>query len=194
MTDDELTTDITADRTAGVPAGVTAGGPADAPDASEDVGLMLAELDRLTCGELERIYLGRLTGPNGSEEVRLPSRPQSARVARRLVRSVLCSWGLTAPCPEQGELITGELVANAVRHAGGRTIGLRLTRRPGWLRIEVRDSSRALPCLIVSSDLCALNGRGLFLVDTLTERWGVDLLPRGKAVWCEVRLRERAPG
>ncbi|WP_354642390.1 ATP-binding protein [Kitasatospora camelliae] len=153
-------------------------------------GLALAELERLTAAELERASLGRLRDP-AVDEVRLPSRPESAGLARRLVLSVLQCWELHQHL-EVGELLTGELVANAVRHAGGRTIGLKLCRRPGWLRVEVRDSSRALPCLIVASEPCHETGHGLILVDVLSDRWGADLLPRGKGVWFELRVRERA--
>ncbi|MFD9125910.1 ATP-binding protein [Kitasatospora sp. NPDC059571] len=151
----------------------------------------LAGLERLSPGELERAFFGLLRDPAAEDEVRLPSRPESARVARRLVVSVLRAWELHQQV-EAGELLAGELVANAVRHAGGRTVGLKLGRRQGWVRIEVRDSSRALPCLIVAAERGASNGHGLVLVDAVADRWGADLMPRGKAVWCELKVRERA--
>lgn len=133
--------------------------------------------------------LPQLSDPASQEEARLPSRGASAQVARRLVLTVLQGWGLHQLL-EVSELLTAELVANAVRHTGGRTIGLRLLRRPGWLRVEVRDSSRAMPCLIVAEP-GAECGNGLLLVDTLADRWGADLLPRGKGVWFELKVRER---
>ncbi|MFI9270337.1 ATP-binding protein [Kitasatospora sp. NPDC052896] len=153
----------------------------------------LAALERLSTRELEREVRPRLIDPAAQEEARLPSRRSSAPVARRLVLSVLQEWGLH-PLLEVGELLTAELVANAVRHTGGRTIGLKLSRRPGWLRVEVRDSSRALPCLIVAApgSSGAVCGHGLLLVDTLADRWGADLLPRGKGVWFELKIRERS--
>ncbi|GJF33251.1 ATP-binding protein [Kitasatospora sp. NE20-6] len=161
-------------------------------DPSAGRALALAELERLTGRELERVFFDLLRDPAAQEEVRLPSRPDSARVARRLVSAVLRAWELPQQL-EAGELLAGELVANAVRHAGGRTVGLKLTRRPGWVRIEVRDSSRALPCMIVTAERgVAENGHGLVLVDAVSDRWGADLMPRGKAVWCELRVRERA--
>ncbi len=149
----------------------------------------LAALERLSPWELERVVLPRLRDPAGTEEVRLPSRGESGPLARRLVLSVLRTWGLNNLL-EVGELLTAELVANAVRHTGGRTIGLKLLRRPGWLRIEVRDSSRSLPCLIVAEP-GAEYGNGLVVVNTLADRWGADLLPRGKGVWFELKVRER---
>jgi anti-sigma regulatory factor (Ser/Thr protein kinase) len=161
---------------------------ADAPVEQERSSL--AALERLTPWELERVVLPRLRDPAGTEEVRLPSRGESGPLARKLVLSVLRSWGLGSLL-EVVELLTAELVANAVRHTGGRTIGLRMLRRPGWLRVEVRDSSRALPCLIVAEP-GAEYGNGLVVVNTLADRWGADLLPRGKGVWFEIKIRERA--
>jgi len=124
-------------------------------------------------------------------EVRLPSRPQSAGIARRLTAAVLLrQWSLTPQLTEHAVLLVSELVGNAVRHTGARTFGLRMLRRRGWIRIEVRDPSRGLPCLMPVQEM-DLSGRGLFLVDKLSERWGVDLLPRGKTTWFEMRIADR---
>ncbi|MEV6975199.1 ATP-binding protein [Kitasatospora sp. NPDC093806] len=163
---------------------------ADASWASFQEGL--TALERLSSEELEQMYVGRLGDQAASGEVRLPSRPESGPLARRLVLSVLESWDLHQHL-EVGELLTSELVANAVRHAAGRTIGLQVVRKPGWLRVEVRDSSRALPCMILAEPL-PINerGRGLRVVDDLADRWGADLLPRGKGVWFELKVRDRA--
>lgn len=166
-------------------------GPAT-DDPSEGGVLALETLERLSPQEVERECFGRLCEQVAAEqEVFLPSRPELVGVARRVVLSVLQGWRMHQLL-EAGELLTGELMANAVRHTGGRTVGLRLTRRPGWLRVEVRDSSRALPCLIVAEPGNE-TGYGMLLISTISERWGADLLPRGKGVWFELKVRERAP-
>jgi anti-sigma regulatory factor (Ser/Thr protein kinase) len=124
-------------------------------------------------------------------EVSLPSRPESAATARRLAQVVILrQWGLTPRTTEDAVLLVSELVGNAVRHTGARVFGLRMHRRRGWIRVEVRDPSRGLPCLMPVQDL-DISGRGLFLVDKLADRWGVDLLPRGKTTWFEMRVTER---
>lgn len=87
-------------------------------------------------------------------------------------------------------LLVSELVGNAVRHTGARIFGLRMVRRRGWIRVEVRDPSRGLPCLMPVHEL-DISGRGLCLVDKLSDRWGVDLLPRGKTTWFEMRVVDR---
>ena len=159
-------------------------------DPSRSASLVLESLERLTPDELERQFFTHFCEELAAErEVFLPSRPEFVAVARRVVLSGLQSLQLHQLL-EAGELLAGELMANAVRHTGGRTAGLRLARRPGWLRIEVRDSSRALPCRIVAEPGNE-TGYGMLLIDTLAERWGADLLPRGKGVWFELRIRER---
>ncbi|WP_344392858.1 ATP-binding protein [Streptomyces vastus] len=129
-----------------------------------------------------------LFGNPTKAEVPLPSRPESAATARRLTQVVvLREWGLSPKITEDAVLLVSELVGNAVRHTGARVFGLRMRSRRGWIRIEVRDPSRGLPCLMPVRDL-DVSGRGLTLVDKLSDRWGVDLLPRGKTTWFEIRV------
>ncbi|MFR9674447.1 ATP-binding protein [Streptomyces sp. TR06-5] len=129
-----------------------------------------------------------LVGDPTQDEVRLPNRPESAATARRLAEAVLRQgWAAPAGTTEQAVLLVSELVGNAVRHTGAHTFGMRMHRRRGWFRIEVRDPSRGLPCLLPVAELDD-SGRGLWLVDRLADRWGVDLLPLGKSTWFEMRL------
>lgn len=139
----------------------------------------------------EALQALELYGNPVDAEVRLPSRPESAATARRLTQCVvLRQWSLPAQTGEYAVLLVSELVGNAVRHTGARVFGLRMVRRRGWIRIEVRDPSRGLPCLMPVAEMDT-SGRGIFLVDKLADRWGVDLLPRGKTTWFEMRIAER---
>ncbi|MDG9718831.1 ATP-binding protein [Streptomyces sp. DH24] len=132
-----------------------------------------------------------LYGNPAERDVPLPSLPESAATARRLAQVVvLRHWGLTPRLAEGVVLLVSELVGNAVRHTGARVFVLRMKRRPGWVRFEVRDPSRGLPCLMPVQEM-DISGRGLFLVDKLSDRWGVDLLPRGKTTWFEMRVADR---
>jgi anti-sigma regulatory factor (Ser/Thr protein kinase) len=132
-----------------------------------------------------------LYGNPAEGDVGLPSLPESARLARRLTQYVvLRQWGLGPQIAEHAVLLVSELVGNAVRHTGARVFTLRMHRRPGRIRIEVRDPSRGLPCLLPVREL-DISGRGLFLVDKLSDRWGADLAPRGKTTWFEMRVTDR---
>ncbi|UED83962.1 ATP-binding protein [Streptomyces profundus] len=125
-------------------------------------------------------------------ELRLPSEPASAGLARRITRHQLgVRWQLPEELTENAVLLVSELVGNAVQHAGAPSFGLRFRRRRGSVRVEVSDPSRALPVLLPVREMAVLTGRGLFLVDTLADRWGVDLLPHGKCTWFEMRAPHR---
>ena len=83
-------------------------------------------------------------------------------------------------------LVVSELVTNAVLHAGGGGIDLTVTLSDSAVRIEVVDSSPALPEPKPPTE-DNTNGRGLLLVDAVAGTWGADLDQGGKRVWAEVR-------
>jgi anti-sigma regulatory factor (Ser/Thr protein kinase) len=130
-------------------------------------------------------------GNPADAEVLLPASPEAAGTARRLVQVVvLRHWVLGPRLAEDCTLLVSELEGNAVRHTGAGRYGLRMRRRRGWIRLELRDPSRALPCLLPVQPMDE-SGRGLYLVDRMADRWGVDLLPRGKRTWFEMRVADR---
>lgn len=61
-------------------------------------------------------------------------------------------------------------------------------QRGGRVRIEVRDRGRSLPSSGRPDvpDFTATAGRGLFLVEALSARWGIRRELPGKSVWCEL--------
>lgn len=82
-----------------------------------------------------------------------------------------------------------ELAGNAVRHGRvpGRHFLVRITRGGGRLQVEVDDAAPALPVLTRAPD-DSEGGRGLRIVDALSDAWGVT--PRdggiGKTVWAVI--------
>jgi anti-sigma regulatory factor (Ser/Thr protein kinase) len=78
-------------------------------------------------------------------------------------------------------LLVSEVVTNSVLHAG-TPIRLRCGRSGGGVRIEVFDRSPQLPGLR-HYDSVATTGRGLTLVSTLADAWGVEAEAEGKTVW-----------
>ncbi len=130
-------------------------------------------------------------GSPADHEVTIPSRSDAARTVRRLTRLVVVhQWGLSPQLSEVAVLLASELVSNAVLHTGASRFGLRITRTRGRIKVELRDPSRGLPCMLPVQPT-DIGGRGLFLVDKLSDRWGADLLPIGKYVWFELRVIDR---
>ena len=79
-----------------------------------------------------------------------------------------------------------ELVTNAVLHARS-AVEVVVQADVGLLRVEVVDDDPAPPARR-SSGLDAASGRGLVLVDELSDRWGSAPRGPGKAVWFELDL------
>ncbi|MFI8185866.1 SpoIIE family protein phosphatase [Actinacidiphila glaucinigra] len=115
-----------------------------------------------------------------------PADPAVVARARTAVESQLQSWDLKH-LAFTTELITSELVTNAIRY-GGAPVGLRLIR-DDTLVCEVSDPSQTQPRLR-RARLSDEGGRGLFLVAQLSSRWGSRYTAGGKTIWAEQPLSE----
>ncbi|MET7582438.1 ATP-binding protein [Streptomyces microflavus] len=133
----------------------------------------------------------RPTGHPGYSET-LPREPESAAVARRLVRIALATWGLDELVDDAALIIT-ELVSNAADHGRLPSIRVIVSRTSeDRVRLGVVDRSKALPTMRTDSNDEQIRGRGLLIVDALTEQWGTELYPWGKQVWGEIQRRNAA--
>ncbi|WP_338701831.1 ATP-binding protein [Streptomyces sp. Q6] len=109
---------------------------------------------------------------------------------RCALRELLHHWGRPGRS-EIAELLTSELVTNALVHTD-REAELTATVGPRGLRVEVRDYAGHRPELRVPNaddGTHGTSGRGLILVQSLADAWGV-LAPggasAGKVVWFEL--------
>ena len=80
------------------------------------------------------------------------------------------------------ELCVSELVANAVLHAN-TACEVTLDVGPIAVRLDVRDYAPSRLPQQRDYERTAVTGRGLHLIDTLTEDWGVDVDSDSKSVW-----------
>jgi len=118
--------------------------------------------------------------------IALPGIPESAPTARRRVRAALGLHGL-GEYADDAEIITSELVTNAVRHAcgnGNRTIGITLNHAgsPAMVTIAVSDSSPHGP-VKRDTPTSGEQGRGLQIVEALSAHWGWRREDDGKTVF-----------
>ncbi|MFF1714631.1 ATP-binding protein [Streptomyces sp. NPDC058268] len=112
--------------------------------------------------------------------------PESVSRGRTLVSTVLGKWGMGEELADVGEVIVSELLTNVVNHTSTDRTTLAIHRSgPSRVRIEVADSSSAIPCIGASGG-SAECGRGLVLVDALSSHWGYVKHPWGKVIWAEL--------
>jgi anti-sigma regulatory factor (Ser/Thr protein kinase) len=127
-----------------------------------------------------------------SARIALPRSPASVGAARRFIAARTTAWSFPEPVGSQLVLIGSELVTNAVLHARSE-LTLTLELRDGRIRISVRDRSKAPPTLRhYQPD--ALTGRGLGVVATLSDSWGISTAADGKVVWAEVAASGNGAG
>ncbi|MBB6473787.1 ATP-binding protein [Sphaerisporangium rubeum] len=111
----------------------------------------------------------------------MPSAPQQAR---DMALSAVLAWSLPVD-PDELALVTGELVANAVTHAG-TMLGVRIRTRDGAaVRVEVTDRDDRPPTLFAPGGSDESHW-GLVVVAAIASRWGYERLTTGKVVWAEV--------
>jgi anti-sigma regulatory factor (Ser/Thr protein kinase) len=121
-------------------------------------------------------------------ELFLDPTPPAAGSARRAVHSAAIFGDAAEP---DALLLISELVTNSIVHAGhsgGDAIRVRAASQGSTTRVEVCDRARSGSRPAVREDPPPLDtgGRGLLLVDALSDRWGMDTCERGTCVWFEL--------
>jgi anti-sigma regulatory factor (Ser/Thr protein kinase) len=122
-----------------------------------------------------------------SEEV-LRARPDAIGEARKYVRDRLADI-LETPQLYDAELLTSELVTNAVRHpiAGeDALIRIGIEVDPRTVRVSVVDAGEGFDVSkVASKPPDNERGWGLVLIEAVADRWGIDASPP-HSVWFEI--------
>jgi serine phosphatase RsbU (regulator of sigma subunit)/anti-sigma regulatory factor (Ser/Thr protein kinase) len=123
--------------------------------------------------------------------------PAAVAAARRFVRETLKTWELPGgdELAADAELLTSELVTNAVIHAG---TPVQVTCRAANSEVEVsvldKQPARTITgCPDRAGPADQVMGRGLLLAAALSSMWGVTHGPAAKAVWFRLRPAGAAP-
>ena len=117
----------------------------------------------------------------------LAPQPESAAAARRMLDPL--GEHLRDDVVETAKLLVTEVVANSVVH-GERTgpIRVQVDAELETLRVLVTDQGSAFEPAVALPTSGSSAGWGLFLVDTLSDRWGVRPSDRDVTVWFELDL------
>jgi hypothetical protein len=103
------------------------------------------------------------------------------RECRRFVANTLDEWG----CLDDGSvvLLTDELFVNS-EQAGSSFLDVKVIVDHDTVRVEVRDDAPGVPTLLDVGP-SATSGRGLRVVDRLSDSWGFEPTGTGKVTWFE---------
>jgi anti-sigma regulatory factor (Ser/Thr protein kinase) len=117
----------------------------------------------------------------------------SIRAARRFVLDAVAS--ASPDVRDAISVMVSELAMNAVQYAG-TDFGVSMELTEDSLRVEVTDSGGGTPAAAPRPAASSLHGRGLFLVDRLSDEWGVSPSRDGPqtSVWFRVAMRGAQAG
>jgi anti-sigma regulatory factor (Ser/Thr protein kinase) len=101
---------------------------------------------------------------------------------RRFVRQEL-GCALDAPALDAAVLVAHELVTNALRH-GSEPIALDMAVDAREVAVAVTDHGGGDPHVVEPYDG---GGRGLAIIDAITDEWGVEPHDGAKKVWAHLR-------
>jgi PAS domain S-box-containing protein len=142
----------------------------DADGHNDDVTLLLAQFP---------------AAPLATATAELPATAPTVAEGRSFVVKTLTSWDC-AHRADDARLLVSEVLTNAVQHAEGPLV-LHLRRTVTELAVEISDRSPHLPQPRLAAE-DEESGRGLILVDTLADNWGVRPTDQGKTTWFTLRL------
>jgi GAF domain-containing protein len=114
----------------------------------------------------------------------LPAQAMSVPLARSWAEGWLAGSPVPPEQRDAGVLVISELVTNAVRQGDG-AVRVTLEVAEESLFVEVFDSSHRIPTL-GEVPVDSTWGRGLHLIDTVCDEWGVTEQLDGKTVWARI--------
>lgn len=118
-------------------------------------------------------------------ELTLPMDLRAARRARAFVESAGCAVHRSGLLDE-ARLLVSELVTNAVVH-GSPPVTMRVDCEGGRSMVVAVSDGSPRPPVRREADGSAVSGRGIALVDLLSDRWGVEVTETGKTTWFSLR-------
>ncbi len=119
----------------------------------------------------------------------LPPATTSPRVARHWVMHRVAAAGVHGVANQYAELLTGEVVANAVVHGPPEgSVLVELSLDATSLRVSVTDEGHGHP-VPQHPEPTATSGRGLAIVEALSTAWGTNTASSGgTTVWFELEI------
>lgn len=144
------------------------------------------------------------TGAIGHEAVKfeVPAQPRSVRDARDRMHKIVTGWGFGLIADDL-ILCLSEALTNSITHAKhGGAVTIQAWRHGTMVHVDVLDRDQRSPRLTVPVEAALPSslpperqpedhGRGMYLIATLSSRWGVETRPPGKCVWFE---KDTEPG
>ncbi|MFI6074702.1 SpoIIE family protein phosphatase [Actinoplanes sp. NPDC051343] len=117
----------------------------------------------------------------------VPAEPTGPSRVRQWMTTRLREWSVPEPVIGAAILCTSELTTNALLHAG-TPAQVRVDLNAERLLVSVADTGTRGTVIRAHADTMSSRGRGLGLIEDLSDSWGTDPTVRGTTVWFEMLL------
>lgn len=116
----------------------------------------------------------------------LPSTPASVSIARKQLTADLSAAGVYEEAAGDAALVISELLSNSIKHAWplpGEQVRAAWMVDDGSVEVEVSDGGGPTRPRQDFPPVSALGGRGLGIVERLSDDWGIRADETGQTVW-----------
>ncbi|MEV1328757.1 SpoIIE family protein phosphatase [Micromonospora costi] len=125
--------------------------------------------------------------PSRSASMEVPAEPTAPSRVRHWLTAQLGEWQVPESVIGAAVLCTSELTTNALLHAG-TAARVEIDLSAERLLVSVADSGTRGTVTRAQTDTLSSRGRGLGLIEELSDAWGTDPTVRGSTVWFEILL------
>jgi anti-sigma regulatory factor (Ser/Thr protein kinase) len=171
----------------GLDALVTATAAAVSGDPRNLCALATAAVDGQTDDDVAVLAVERAVALSRSATMLVAAEPTGPSRVRQWMTTRLREWAVPDPVIGAAILCTSELTTNALLHAG-TPAQVRIDLSAERLLVSVADTGTRGSVTRAHTDALSSRGRGLGLIEELSDSWGTDPTVRGSTVWFEMLL------
>jgi serine phosphatase RsbU (regulator of sigma subunit)/anti-sigma regulatory factor (Ser/Thr protein kinase) len=177
---------------AGLDSLVHAAAAAASGDPRNLCALATAAVAGSTDDDVAVLAVERALAQSRSDTMVVPAEPTGPSRVRQWMTRRLREWSVPEPVIGAAILCTSELTTNALLHAG-TPAEVHIDLSAERLLVSVADTGTRGSVTPTKADTMASRGRGLSLIEELSDAWGTDPSVRGATVWFEMLIPGTRP-
>jgi anti-sigma regulatory factor (Ser/Thr protein kinase) len=166
---------------------VAAAAAAGSGDPRNLCALATAAVAGRTDDDVAVLAVERAVALSRSATMRVAAEPTGPSRVRQWMTSRLREWAVPEPVIGAAILCTSELTTNALLHAG-TPAQVHIDLSAERLLVSVADTGTRGSVTRARTDALSSRGRGLGLIEELSDAWGTDPSVRGSTVWFEMLI------
>jgi serine phosphatase RsbU (regulator of sigma subunit)/anti-sigma regulatory factor (Ser/Thr protein kinase) len=149
--------------------------------------LATAAVPGATDDDVAVLAVERAVALSRSATMLVPAEPTGPSRVRQWMSTRLRGWSVPEPVIGAAILCTSELTTNALLHAG-TPAQVHIDLNAERLLVSVADTGTRGTVIRAHTDTMSSRGRGLGLIEDLSDSWGTDPTVRGTTVWFEMLI------